>query len=206
MIEVSLYVVPAGEITSMVGRCVARSRFSRESLGVSVMEFVKGFLKENLEKFENGIGNDELSAIINSNRVFSTRDFSCINYYLGQAGYKVMIFNVADDEENPVGVPSGEVIEWNVIDRNFIQNDYPTATKIIPAEGTEIPAVLRQIVEQSGLFSDRFRGLKNPFKELLDGMDRIKKATGSVNSSITTKIYSLLSQLGIDVFCATSED
>lgn len=206
MIEVSLYAVPSGETTSMVGRCIARNRFNKESMGVSIMEFVKGFLKENLEKFEHGIGNSELSAIINSDRGISTRQFSCINYYLGQAGYKVMIFNVADDEENPIGVPTGEVVEWNVIDRNFIQNDYPTATKIIPGEGTEIPTVLRQIVEQSGLFDDRFKGLKNPFTELLDGMDRIKKATGSVNSSIVTKIYSLLDQLGVQVFCATSED
>lgn len=206
MIEVSLYSVPAGESTSMVGRCIARNRFNKEGMGVSVMEFVKGFLKENLEKFEHGIGNSELSAIINSSRNINTRELACINYYLSQAGYKVMIFNVADDEENPVGVPTGEVVEWNVIDHNFIQNDYPTATKIVPGEGTEIPTVLRQIIEQSGLFGEKFRGLKNPFTELLDGMDRIKKATGSVNSSITTKIYALLGQLGFEVFCATSED
>ena len=47
MIEVNLYSIPAQEMNSMVGRCVARSRFDKEGMGVSVMEFVKGFLKNN---------------------------------------------------------------------------------------------------------------------------------------------------------------
>ena len=29
--------------------------------------------------------------------------------------------NVTDDEDNAQGVPDGDVIEWNVIDYNFIQ-------------------------------------------------------------------------------------
>ena len=45
MIEVNLYSIPSQDINSMVGRCVARSRFDKEGMGVSVMEFVKGFLK-----------------------------------------------------------------------------------------------------------------------------------------------------------------
>ena len=48
MIEVNLYSVPAQDINSMVGRCVARARFDKESMGVSIMEFVKGFLRDNL--------------------------------------------------------------------------------------------------------------------------------------------------------------
>ena len=207
MIEVNLYSIPAGDPESTVGKCIARNRFDKESMGVSVMEFVKGFLKNNLSMFEGNLGNPDLVAMINSSSVLTVRDFSCINYYLTQIGYKVQIQNVADDEENATGVPSGSVIEWNVIDRNFIQYDYPTATKLMPGPDMDIPAILRQIVEQSGLFdSDKFRGIKNPFTELLNGLDKIKNVSGQVSPAITTKIYNLLDQLGISIFCASSED
>lgn len=207
MIEVNLYSIPAQDNNSMVGRCVARARFDKESMGVSVMEFVKGFLKDNLANFESNIGNAELISFINSDNLMSTKDLACVNYYLVQAGYKVQIQNVADDEENATGVPTGEVVEWNVIDYNFIQHDYPTATKIIPGDGMEIPAILRQIVSQSGLFdSNKFSGVKNPFTILLNNMDKVKNISGSVSSAITSQIYNLLDQMGFKVFCATSED
>lgn len=206
MIEVNLYSVPAQDINSMVGRCVARARFDKEGLGSSINEFVKGFLKDNISNFESAIGNNDLVALINSDTILSTRDIACINYCLAQAGFVIQIQNVADDEENATGVPSGEMIEWNVIDRNFIQYDYPTATKIIPGDKS-IPEILRTIVEQSGLFdSAKFTGIKNPFTELLTNLDKIKNISGSVNPSITSKIYNLLDQMGISVFCATSED
>ena len=207
MIEVNLYSIPAGESTARAGRCIARNRFDRDAMGVTAEEFLKGFLKNNLEKFEGGIGNDALVETINSSKVLTRRDLSCINHYLIEAGYIFQITNVADDEENPTGVPSGDLLEWNVIDRNFIQNDYPTATKIIPGEGSDIAKTLRQIVEQSGLFdSDKFSGLKNPFTKLLNDLDSIKKMSGQINSSIVTRIYSLLDECGIEIFCAASED
>lgn len=208
MIEVNLYSIPAGSMNSMVGRCVARSRFDKESMGVSVMEFVKGFLRNNLSNFESSIGNSEIVEFINSDTsVMGTKDLASINYWLCQAGFLVQIQNVADDEENAVGVPSGDVVEWNVIDYNFLQNDYPTATKIIPGEGTDIPKILHQIVEQSGLFNpSKLSGVKNPFSKLLNSMDSIMKTTGSVNPSIASQIYDILGDLGIKVFCATSED
>lgn len=208
MIEVNLYSIQPGDNHAMVGKCVARNRFDKEAMGVSIEEFVKGFLKNNLEKFEAGIGNSDLVELINSTDVtFSRRDLACINYYLINAGYMLQVQNVTDDEENAVGVPNGDVIEWNIIDNNFIQFDYPTATKIIPGDGLEIPAILRQIVERSGLFNpDKFSGLKNPFTELLINLDKVKTATGSINSSIVTKIYEYLDTLGYKVFCATSED
>lgn len=206
MIEVNLYSVPADAPDTMVGRCVSRSRYNREG-GISIMEFVKGFLKNNLEHFQTSLGNEDLVGFINSDVTMSTADFACVNYWLGKAGYKVAIFNVADDEENAVGVPTGEVVEWNVIDRNFLQNDYPTATKIMPGEGKDIPEILRQIVEQSGLFNpDKFSGVKNPFTQLLNNLDQIKKVTGSVNSTLTTQIYAILDQLGFNVLCLVSED
>ncbi len=207
MIEVNLYSIPTQDVNSMVGRCVARSRFNKESMGVSIMEFVKGFLKNNLSNFESSLGNEELVSYINSSSIMSTKDFSSINYWLAQSGFMVQIQNVTDDEENSTGVPSGSVVEWNVIDYNFIQNDYPTATKIIPGEGMDIPNVLRQIVEQSGLFDqNKMSGVKNPFTVLLNSMDKIKNTTGSISPSITSQIYNLLDQMGIKVFCATSED
>ena len=70
-----------------------------------------------------------------------------INYLLSQVGYKVTIWNVADDEENVTGVPSGEIVEWNVINRNFMQNDYPTATKLMPDTTMAMSDVLRKIVD-----------------------------------------------------------
>lgn len=205
MIEVNLFAIPAKEASAKVGRCVARNRFDKESMGVSVEEFVKGFLKDNLEKFEK-TGND-LAGIINDSGALSRRDLACLNYYLINTGYILKVFNVTDDEDNPTGVPTGEVVEWNVIDHNFIQNDYPTAVKILPGDGTEVPAILRQIVDQSGVFDkDKFAGLKNPFNSLLEGIDKIKKVSGEVNSSMTSKIYQILDELGIEIFCAISED
>lgn len=207
MIEVNLYSTPVDDPKAQVGRSVARSRFDKESMGVSVMEFVKGFLKNNLTRFENSIGNAELVEFINSDTFMSTTDFSCVNYLLGKVGYQVAIFNVADDEENAEGVPTGEVIEWNIINSNFIQNDYPTATKIMPGEGVDIPQILRQVVQQSGLFDpNKFSGIRNPFVTLLNNLDQIKKVSGSVNSTLTTQIYSLLGQMGFNILCLTSED
>ena len=206
MIEVNLFSIPAGESRIKVGKCVVRNRFDKDSMGITIEQFVKGFLKDNLDKFEAGIGSPELTEMINSEQTLSRKDLASVNYYLSQIGYTVKIFNVADDEEDPVTVPSG-IIEWNSIDRNFLQYDYPTATKNIPGEGMDIPAVLRQIVETSGLFNlDKFAGLKNPLLELLNNLDRVKEVTGDVSSSITTRIYDLLDELGVDVFCATPED
>ncbi len=207
MIEVNLYAITPNDPNSRVGRCVARNRFDKEAMGISVVDFVKGFLKENLDKFEGGIGNNDLEDLINSDTVLSRKDMSCINYFLGNIGYKVQVQNVTDDEENPTGVPTGEVIEWNVIDNNFIQYDYPTATKIIPSSGSDIVGVLKQIIDQSGLFEPaKFSGLKNPFTELMTNLERIKNISGANNGTLIARIYDILDQLGITIFCATSED
>ena len=207
MIEVNLIQIPAGEKTSMVGHCVARNRFDKDSMGITIEEFARGFLKENLEKFEAGIGSAELTETINSTGFISRKDLACINYYLVQAGYILKIFNVTDDEINAVGVPSGEVAEWNIIDNNFIQYDYPTSIKLMPGDGLDIPSILRQVVDQSGVFDpDKFAGLKNPLKELLDALDSIKSTTGDINPGITTRIYAILADLGIELMCIRGED
>lgn len=207
MIEVNLYSIPAGDNTARVGKCLARNRFDREAMGVSVPEFVKGFLKDNLDKFETGVANPELNSLINSDGILSRKDLACINYYLVQTGFMFQVINVADDEENPNGVPNGDVIEWNVIDNNFIQNDYPTATKIIPSVDQDIPTVLKQIVDESGLFdNDKFAGLKNPFTNLFTNIERIKNVNGSINATLVSRVYEALDQVGFSIFCATSED
>ena len=206
MIEVNLYLIPTTDASATVGRLVSRSRFNKEAMGVSIMQFVKGFLKDNVSNFESSIKNPELIGLINDDTVLTTRDLACINYYLEKAGFMVQIQNVTDDEDNPDAIGPDQV-EWNVIDCNFIQNDYPTAIKIIPAEGMEMVAVVKKIIAQSGLFDGtKFNGVKNPFTVLLANLDHIKQVNGSVSSSIMTKIYAILDQMGIKVFCATATD
>lgn len=206
MIEVNLYSIPARDVNATVGRCIDRTRFNKEAMGTSVMEFVKGFLKTNVQNFESAVQNGDIISFINGDQPLSTKDFATINYYLAKAGFLVQIQNVTDDEENPVNVPAG-TIEWNVIDNNFIQDDYPTTTKIIPAEGTNITEVLKQIVDQSGVFDEnKFGGLRNPLKELVDSLEKIKGVTGAVDPAITTRVYEILDQVGFKVFCATSEE
>ena len=114
MIEVNLFKIPAGEWTSTVGTCVARNRFDKEAMGVTIEEFARGFLKENMDKFELGLGSAELNETINSTNFISRKDLACLNYYLTKAGYMLKIFNVTDDEANATGVPSGEVVDGTV--------------------------------------------------------------------------------------------
>ena len=208
MIEVNLMSISTADSNTMVGRCVARSRFSRETLGVGVMEFVKRFLSENLDTLETAVKSSELVSLISSDDTsFSTNDFMSVNYLLSQVGYKVTIWNVADDEENVVGVPAGDVVEWNIINHNFMQNDYPTATKLMPDTTMAMSDVLKKIVDQCGLFNkEKFAGITNPFDRLMANLEQEKKVTGRINASITTQVYNLLSQMGIEVFCAISEE
>lgn len=206
MIEVNLFTIPAGDQNARAGRCIARSRFNKELLGTTVEEFVKEFLKDNLDKLSGGISS-ELTDVLNSTSTFSRKDMACVNYYLIRSGYLFTIFNVTDDEENAEGVPNGDLVEWNIIDKNFIQQDYPTCTKIIPSPDQDIVYVLETVGKQSGLFEDsKFPGLKNPFKDLFSNLERIKGLTGSINSTIVSKIYEILDQVNIDIFVAASED
>lgn len=204
MIEVNLYLVPTADST--VGRLVARSRFDKESVGVSVMEFVKGFLKEHIDDFQSSVKNANLMNLINDDSTLTVKDLASINYYLKKAGFYVQIQNVTDDEDNAENIPEGHV-EWNVIDNNFMQNGYPTAIKIIPEEGTDIVGTLEKVIDASGFFNEgKFSGVKNPFTALMANLKSIKEMTGVVNSSLTTKVYAVLDELGVKLFCATSID
>lgn len=205
MIEVNLYSIPADSVDSRFGRCLARNRFDREAIGTSIEDFVRGFLRDNLDKIEARLGLGDLSSVINSDDVLTRKDLACIGYYLGKAGLKFQIQNVTDDEENSTGVPEG-LVEWNVINHNFIQYDYPTAIKIVPTAGEEIPEILKKVVDESGLFGDKFVGMKNPFTELFDNLKRVKDVTGALNGTLIAKVYDLLDKMGIEIFCATSEN
>ena len=205
MIEVNLYSIPADDFNSRVGRCIARNRFDRETIGTSIEDFLKGFLKDNLDKIESKLGIGDLSSVISSEDALTRKDISCINYYLNSVGLKIQVQNVADDEDNPVSIPTGTV-EWNVINKNFIQNDYPTTTKVLPSPDADIIDTLKEIVENADLFDSKFAGMKNPFTELFDNLKRIKDISGTTNAALVGKIYEYLDQLGFEVFCATSED
>jgi len=205
MIEVNFLSVPVEEPNSMVGNCVARSRFDKEKMGVGVNEFVKGFLANNLEKFEIKVGNPDVTNLINGEGILTRRDLACINYCLQKSGLRFEVFNVADDEDNSVGVPSG-IVEWNVIDRNFVQDDYPTSTKFLPSESDTIIDTLKNIVNTIGVFGNKFVGIKNPFTELFRTLDSVKKTTGMISPGLTAKVYETLDQLGFRVLCLSSEE
>ena len=104
-----------------------------------------------------------------------------------------------------MSVPTGTV-EWNVINRNFVQYDYPTATKVLPGLDSDIIDTLKEIVDNSDIFDEKFKGMKNPFTDLFDNLKRIKDVSGATNSALVSKVYETLDLLGYDVFCATSED
>lgn len=205
MIEVNLFSIPTSDADVNVGKCVSRARVDIEGLGVSTLEFVKGFLRDNLDNLEGAISNSDLVDFINSDVTMTNSDLASLGYLLTQIGYKVTIWNVADDEENPKGVGAG-TLEYNIINRNFLQRDYPTVTKLIPGD-KNVAEVVSEIVEQSGLFDEsKFAGTKNPFTILVNNLKDEEGKVGIINSSIITKLYALLDQMGISIFCATSEE
>lgn len=205
MIEVNLYSISSGNLSATVGRCVDRTRFNKEALGVGVMDFVKGFLKTNMQYIEPALKNIDVLNFINGTRTMRTKDFMSINYYLAKAGFMVQIQNVTEDEENPTSIPE-DTTEWNIIDYTFMQEGYPTTIKVIPTDGMDIAQVLRKIVDDSSFFdSDILGGIKNPLDELLTKIEKVKDLKGSIDPGMTTKLYEILDQLGIKIFVATSE-
>ena len=161
------------------------------SLGASRLESLL-----NCDFFKNIITDDEKNAL-----VFSVKENN------EEMFLKIAGIIRGDDEDNPTGVPSGNMVEWNIIDNNFIQFDYPTAIKIIPNPDQDIIEVIKQIINNSGLFDpDKFAGMKNPFTDLIVNLDRIKNVSGSVNSALVGRIYEVLDMVNFDVFCATSEN
>lgn len=206
MIEVSLYSIPENsDVNVSMGRCVDRTRFDKVAMNTSVMEFVKGFLKTNMQTLEPVIKNPGIVSFINDDQVMTTKDFASINYWLAKVGYIVKIQNVTDDEENPTG-PSSETAEWNIIDTNFVQDDYPTAIKVIPTEGMDVVSVLKQASEQIGVFDDsKISGIKNPLKETVEQLEKAKVQMGKIEPGLAGRIYDILEQVGIKIFLAVGE-
>ena len=202
MIEVNLYSLLENSVNASAGYCIDRIRFDKEARGISVMEFVKGFLKNNLSHFESALKNSDIVDFINGDLTMRTKDFASINYYLAKAGYLVQIQNVTDDEENPVSVPAG-ITEWNIIDTTFLQYDYPTTMKVIPADGMDIVEVLDKIIGQLSFFDkDVLGSVRNPLREDVEQLKKVKNINGSASISLTTRIYDTLANLGIKIFTA----
>ena len=202
MIEVNLYSLLENNVNATAGYCIDRIRFDKEARGISVMEFVKGFLRNNLSHFESALKNNDIVDFINGDLTMRTKDFASINYYLAKAGYLVQIQNVTDDEENPVSIPAG-VVEWNIIDTTFLQYDYPTTTKVVPADGMDVVEVLDRIVNQLSFFDkDALGNVRNPLKEDVENLKKVKNLNGTASISLTTKIYDTLANLGIKIFTA----
>lgn len=205
MIEVSLYAIAPDDTYAKTGRCVARNRFDKEAMGTSVEEFVRGFLKDNLERF-SGDGRD-INGILEDNKFLSRIDLACINNLLAKIGYTFIVTTVADDEENPTGVPTGDVVEWNIINLNNLQDDYPVATKIVPSLPQDFIEIFDQIIGGCGFYNeDKFSGIKNPFSAEMNVLKSTKEKTGASSESAISKIHRLLEEHGIRIFVATSED
>jgi hypothetical protein len=208
MIEVSLYSVPTGsDVNVSMGKCLDRVRYDKEKMGTGVMSFVKGFLKANIQSIEPALGNNkDITEFITSDTAMTTKDLASINYFLAKGGLLVKVVNVTEDEENPTG-PSAETAEWNIIDYNFIQNEYPTAVKIIPGTGMDVVSVLKQVVDNSDLFDPSKFGedIKNPLKETVRRLELAKEKLGRIEPGLATKIYEILEQTGFKVFLATGE-
>ena len=156
MIEVSLYSVPTGSnISVTMGKCIDRARYNKEALGVDIMNFVKGFLKTHINDYEATLGNVDVISFINNDSPMTTKDLASINYWMLKAGFLVKMFNVTDDEENAEGV-SPESSEWNIINKNYLIDNLPTAIKVIPEAGTDIITVLEKVVDQVDVFNEKF--------------------------------------------------
>jgi hypothetical protein len=77
----------------------------------------------------------------------------------------------------------------------------------LPDNTKDIASNLRDVVSQLDLFnSDKFGNTKNPFNILLGNLEKEKEVSGRINAALVTKVYSLLSEMGIDIFHATSEN
>jgi hypothetical protein len=205
MIEVSLYSITGRDVNVSMGKCVDRARLNKTALGVDTMEFIKGFLKQNVASIELALKNPDIINFINDDATMTFKDFASLNYWLAKSGYLVKVFNVTDDEENPTG-PAPEVSEWNVIDYNFYQNGFPTAIKIVPADGADVVEILKQVVNDSGLFDkNKLGNTKNPLTEYIELLEKSKKLMGKIEPGAASKIYDILDQVGVKLFLAVGE-
>lgn len=195
MVEVTL--VSVGDVNSRVSRFVKRKRADLNVLKVTKNEFIHAFLRNSLDELTIAISNGDLLELIKSDTVFNNKDIESINYLLGQAGYRILCYFVADDEMYPDAIPA-DAYEFNVVDHSFLQYDLPTVTKISQTSNQSIADVLKQTVEMSGLFdSDKFKGIVNPFNKYIASMEQSKKVLGMAPDTLVSAIYDMLEKMGI---------
>lgn len=202
MIEVTLISSTEG---SRVGRFVSRKRASLEQLGVNKNQFIQGFLRDNMDTIETALHNPDLVNLINSDTLLNNKDIASIKYTLSTVGYQILVTFTADDEVNSVTIPTGEV-EYNIIDTTFIQNDLPVATKETSALGSSVVSVLNKISTSVGFYDEsKFKGVNNPLVSLLSQAADDEKITGAPGAVIVNRIYTVLEQLGINIYAIIGE-
>jgi hypothetical protein len=202
MIEVTLISSTEG---SKVGRFVSRSRANLERLGVNKNEFIRGFLKNNMDVLESSLHNHDLVNLINSSTPLNNKDISSIRYSLSSIGYQLLVVFVSDDEINPTSVTAGEV-EYNAIDSQFIQEYLPVSTKYTTAVGSSIAKLLERIIKSLGFYdTEKFKGINNPLNKLIAQIIDDEKTTGAPGAILVNRIYGILEQLGIQIYAIIGE-
>lgn len=202
MIEVTLISAAEG---NKVGRFVSRKRANLEQLGVNKNQFIHAFLKDNLDTIETAIHNPDLINIINSDSLLNNKDIASIKYTLSTVGYQLMVVFLADDEVNSVSIPTGEV-EYNIVDKTFLQDDMPVATKETTALGSSILPVLSKVVDSLGFYNeDRFKGVANPLKSLLRQAQDDELTIKAPSAAIVNRMYMVLDQLGVEIYAIIGE-
>lgn len=202
MIEVTLISSTEG---SRVGRFVSRKRADLERLGVNKNQFIQGFLRDNMDTIETAIHNPDLVHLINSDILLNNKDLATIKYTLSTVGYQILYTFTADDEINEVTIPTGEV-EYNIIDTTWIQDDMPVASKISSTLGSSIIPIIKQIMDQTGFYAtDKFAGVNNPLIGLINQAEDDEKTTGAPGAVLVNRIYTILEQLGINIYAIIGE-
>lgn len=202
MIEVTLISSTEG---ARVGRFVSRKRANLELLGVNKNQFIQGFLRDNMDTIETAVHNPDLVNLINSDTLLNNKDIASIKYTLSTVGYQMLVTFTADDEINSVTIPTGEV-EYNFIDSTFIQEDLPVSTKDSASVGTSIVPVLNKSITSLGFYSEeKFKGVNNPLVGLLNQAADDEKTTGAPGAIIINRIYTILEQLGVQIYAIIGE-
>ena len=195
MLEISLTSV--GDVNSRVSRFVKRKRADLNILKVTKNEFIHAFLRSSLDELTIAISNSDILDLIQSDVLFNNKDIETINYILGQSGYRLMCYFVADDEMYPDSVPA-DTYEFNIVDHSFLQEDTPTVTKISQNSSESISEVILKTIDMSGLFDpNKFKGVVNPFNKYKAAIEESRKVLGMVPDTLVAGVYDMLEKMGI---------
>ena len=79
--------------------------------------------------------------------------------------------------------------------------------KVIPGDGMDVVEVIDKIVNQLSFFDrDSLGSVRNPLKDYVEQLKKIKNLNGSVSVGLTTRIYETLASLGIKIFTAQGSE